>query len=45
MEKHDQESAVAEGARREPGGGRFSGGRKSAVVMCLLRGEERLARS
>ena len=34
MEKHDQESAVAEGARRATGGGRFSVGRKSAVVMC-----------
>ncbi len=40
MEKHDQESAVAEGARRATGGGRFSVGRKSAVVMCLLRGED-----
>ena len=40
MEKHDQESAVAEGGRRATGGGRFSGGRKSAVVMCLLRGED-----
>jgi hypothetical protein len=40
MEKHDQESAVAEGARRAAGGGRFSVGRKSAVVMCLLRGED-----
>ena len=40
MEKHDQESAVAEGGRRATGGGRFSVGRKSAVVMCLLRGED-----
>ena len=47
METHDQESATAEGARSATGGatgrgrgGRFSVGRKRAVVMCWLRGED-----
>ena len=47
MGKPDQDSAAAEGARRAIGdaagsgrGGRFSVGRKRAVVLRLLRGED-----
>ena len=47
MGKEDQDSAVAEGARRATGGtarrgrgGRFSVGRKREAVLRLLRGED-----